>query len=153
MSATYGVTPDTLGEYVRISFGANTGPTESDAEAHIARLAKRVDGRLARLGYSPSSVQADSTSVVYAIAAEWISLKAAARLARARRGGSTELARDLNEEADSVWSDLVSQPQDAGDDLPDDSVGLFASEASDTLTESEKAGRSFGQRLQDERLL
>lgn len=117
MASVWSVTVDDVARLARMSFDANTEPSEADITALISESGLYIDGLLGSLGVD--DVTQSTYPEAYAIGRRWITHDVAAQALRARaRGGSNNLADKLQERADRLEERIEERVSRLGDAHP-----------------------------------
>jgi len=128
LASVWDVTVAEVARLARLQFSADTQPATADVEAWITESGSYLDGLLGSLGVD--DVTSSTYPEAYAIGRRWIAHDVAAIALRARaRGGTSQLADDLQARADRLEERIEKRVARLGDAHPrgDDAANLARS--------------------------
>lgn len=101
------------------SFGASSIPTANQVDVWIGEESAYCSGLLRSLGLAPATVDADTTTEVYAMAKRYVTLAVAVRVARIREAdGNSAIVSSLRTERDALRKGMLDRPATLGDGQP-----------------------------------
>jgi len=118
------------------TFGASSIPTSSQVDVWINEESAYLAGLLRSLGLDPASVDADTTTEVYAMSKRYVTLAVAVRVVRIREvDGNSALVSSLRNERDAIRQAMLERPANLGDGQP-------TSDAAPNLTRSPRSAET-----------